>query len=120
MSKETIEENLKKALLNDGTFARKLFEYELEEHVGDYLLSKWADGDKYFFAVTEHANDVAMLLIDEHDNIHINEDARTLLKKLWGCAYRKNMAVLIPQVAEQLDEGYLFAAGVKVSGEVQE
>jgi hypothetical protein len=120
MSKETIEKNLKKALLNDGALARKLFEYELEEHIGDYLLSKWADGDKYFFAVTEHTNDVAVLLIDEHDNIHINEDARTLLKKLWGGAYGKNMEVLIPQIAEQLDEGYLFAAGVKVSGEVQE
>jgi hypothetical protein len=120
MSKETIEKNLKKALLNDGALARKLFEYELEEHIGDYLLSKWADGDKYFFAVTERANDVAMLLIDEHDDIHINEDARTLLKELWRGAYRKNMEVLIPQIAEQLDEGYLFSAGVKVSGDVQE
>ncbi len=59
-----------------------------------------------------------MLLIDECDNIHINEDARALLKKLWGGAYGENMEVLIPKMAEQLDEGYLFAAGVKVSGEV--
>jgi hypothetical protein len=118
MSKETIEKNLKKALLNDGSFAWELFEYELEEHIGDYLLSKRTDGDKYFFAVTEHTNDVAMLLIDEGDNVHINEDARTLLKKLWGGAYRKNLEVLIPQMAEELDEGYLFSAGVKVSGEV--
>ena len=118
MSKETIEKNLKNALLNDGTFARELFEYELEGHIGYCLLSKQTDADKYYFAVTENTNDVAMLLIDDHENIHINEDARTLLKKLWGGAYRKNMEVLIPQMAEELDEGYLFSAGVKVSGEV--
>ena len=59
-----IEKNLKKALLEDGPMAQALFEYELEEHVEEYLQSKRTDGDKYFFAVTEDTNDVAMLLID--------------------------------------------------------
>ena len=62
MRKKTIEKNLKRALLDDGAMARALFEYELEEHIQEYLLSKQEDGDKYFFAVTEHTNDVAMLL----------------------------------------------------------
>lgn len=115
MSKKTIENNLRKVLLDDGPFARALFEYELEEHIEEYVLSKQEDGDKFFFAVTEHTNDVAMLLIDESNDILVNEDARALLRKLWGDAYRKNLQVLIPQMAEELDAGYLFAAGVKVS-----
>ena len=114
MSKKTIEKNLKKALLNDGPFAWALYEYELEEHLEESLLSKRADGDKYFFAITEHTNDVAMLLIDESDQVHINEAGRTLLEELWGEAYRGNIQKLIPRMAEQLDAGYLFAAGVKV------
>jgi hypothetical protein len=115
MSKKSIEKNLRKALLDDGPLARALFEYELEEHVDEYARSKQTDGDKYFFAVTEHSNDVAMLLIDAGDQLHVNEDARTLLKKLWRDAYRKNLEVLIPQMVEELNAGYLFTAGVKVS-----
>ena len=101
-------------LLNDRPFSRELFEYELGEHLGEYLLSKQADNDKYFFSVTEHTNEVAMVLIDEGDNVYINEAARDLLKKLWRNAYRKNIQGLIPRIAEQLDAGYLFAAGVKI------
>jgi hypothetical protein len=115
MRKKTIEKNLKRALIANGPLTEALFEYELEEHIAEYRQSKREDGDKYFFAVTEHTNDVAMLLIDEHDNVHINEDARTLLKRLWRDAYRNNMQVLIPQMAEELDAGHIFIAGVKVS-----
>ena len=72
MSKKSIEKSLRKALLDDGPLVRALFEYELEEHVDAYARSKQTDGDKYFFAVTEHSNDVAMLLIDEGDQLHVN------------------------------------------------
>jgi hypothetical protein len=116
MRKKTIEKNLIKALLEDGPLAKALFEYELEEHIEEYLLSKRQDNDKYFFAVTEHTNDVALLLIDEQDKVHVNAAARRLLKKLWpGEAYRKNMRLLIPQMASELDAGYLSTAGVKIS-----
>ena len=118
MRKRIIEKNLRKALLEDGPFAQALFEYELEEHIEEYLQSKRANGDKYFFAVTEHTNDVAMLLIDEHDSVHINEEARTLLRKLWRDAYKQNLRILIPDMAGELDAGYLYTAGVKVSDEV--
>jgi len=64
MSKKTIEKNLVKALLHDGAMAHKLFEFELEEQVDEFLKSKRKDKDDYFFAVTEHTNDVAMLLSD--------------------------------------------------------
>ena len=113
MNRKTITQNLEKALLDDGPLAIELFEYALKEHVDDYLQSRKRDNDKYFFAVTEHTNDVAILMIDEEENIYINEDARELLKKLWKDEYQENIRTLIPQIATQLDAGYLFAAGVK-------
>lgn len=115
MSKKTIEKNLIKALLEDGAMAHALFEFELKEHIDEYLKSKQDDGDDYFFAVTEHTNHVAMLLIDGKNRVHVNEKARALLKKLWPkSAYKFNMQILIPQMAKQLSEGYLFVTGVKI------
>lgn len=96
---------------------RALFEYELEEHIEEYLQSKRVDGDKYLFVVTENTDHVAMLLIDEQDNIHINEAARTILQELWGDAYWSNMKTLIPNIAAELNAGYLSANGVKVADE---
>lgn len=114
MGKKAIEKNLRRALLEEGSFAQALFEYELEEHIQEYIRSKRADSDRYFLAITEHTNEVAMLLIDEADNVHINEAARGLLKQLWRSAYKKNLQTLIPGMADTLAAGYLYAAGVKV------
>ncbi len=115
MSKKVIERNLVKALLHDGEMAYALFEYELEEHVDEYLKSKKKDKDDYFFAVTEHTNDVAMLLIDKKNKVHVNEKARAMLKKYWkGSVYENNLKILIPQMVEQLSSGYLFVTGVKL------
>jgi hypothetical protein len=117
MSKKTIEKNLKKALIENGPLVQALFEYELEEHVEEYKLSKREDKDECFFAITEHSNDVAMLLIDKQDKLHVNEDARALLQTLWRDSYKINIQRLIPDMAEQLHSGYLFVAGVKISDE---
>jgi hypothetical protein len=113
MSKKNIERNLKKALLDDGPLEQALFEYELEEYVEEYMKSKQVDNDEFFFAITEQNGDVAMLLIDKEDQLHINEDARTMLEKLWRDAYKPNIKRLLPDIAGQLHEGYLFTAGVK-------
>lgn len=115
MSKRTIEKNLVKALLHDGVMTHELFDYELKEHVDEFLKSKKKDKDDYFFAVTEHTNDVAMLLIDGKNKVHINEKACALLKKLWPkSAYKYNLQILIPQMADELSKGFLFVTGVKV------
>lgn len=115
--RKVIERNLKRALLEDGPLVEALYEYELAEHVEEYRLSKRTDGDDYLLAVTEHANDVAMLLIDEHDVLHVNEDARAMLKRLWRDAYMHNLHLLIPDMARGLDAGYLYAAGIKAVSE---
>jgi hypothetical protein len=112
--KKAIATNLKRVLLNDAPFALALFDYELREHIAEYLASKHADNDRYFFAITEHTNDVAMLLIDEQDAIHINEDARAVLRSLWGDAYQHNIELLLPKMAQDLNRGYLSSAGVQI------
>ena len=113
MRKKAIEKNLKTALLDDGPLALALFEFELQEHLAEYIQSKHDDGDAYFFAITEHTNDVAMLLIDDKDAVHINEGARSKLKALWRTSYAGNMRKLIPTIARQLDSGHLSATGIK-------
>ncbi len=113
MSKKTIERNLRKALLEGGEFEKNLFEYELEEHIKEYIDSKRKDNDDYFFAITEHSNDVAMLFIDEEDQVYVNEDARVLLEKEWEGAYHSNVEKMLPIMAEELDAGYLSTTGVK-------
>ena len=115
MSKKTIEKNLRKALLENGPLAQALFEYELEEHIEEFRVGKREDHDEYFFAVAAHSNDVAMLLVDKQDNLHINEDARALLQTLWRDSYRANLQRLIPDMAAELDAGYLYMAGVKIT-----
>lgn len=115
MRKKIIEKNLRKALLEDGPLTLALFEYELQEHIAEYLQSKHDDGDEYFFAVTEQSNAVAMLLIDDRDAVHINEAARGKLKALWRTSYAGNMQKLIPDMAGELDQGHLFVAGVKIT-----
>ena len=119
MSKKTIAANLKRVLLEDAPFSEALFEYELQEHVAEYLESKRSDNDRYFFAVTEHTNDVAMLLIDEQDRVHVNEAARTALRTLWKNAYVQNIERLIPKMAQDLSAGYLSAMGVKIVGQTE-
>ena len=115
MRKKIIAKNLKQVLLEGGAFSHSLFEFELEEHVEEYTQSKREDGDEYFIAITENSNDVAMLLIDENDAVHINEAARALLLKFWqGEVYEKNLRRLLPHMASELEGGYLFVAGFKV------
>lgn len=113
--RKIIERNLRKALLDDGPLSWALFEYELEEHIEEFIQSKRSDKDKYFFAVTENSNHVAMLLIDEKDVVHVNEEARAILRILWRKAYRENLERLIPDMAGELDDGRIYIAGVNVS-----
>jgi len=114
MSKITTEKYLVKALLNDGAMSKPLFEDELQEQITDFLKSKQEDQDDFFFAITERDHQVAMLLIDEDDEVYVNEDARAMLKTFWqNSVYLANMQELIPQMVDELSEGYFFVTGVK-------
>jgi hypothetical protein len=117
MSKMTTEKHLVRALLDDGAMSRSLFEEELQDQIDEFLRSKQEDQDDYFFAITERDNQVAMLLIDVDDNVHVNEEARAVLKTFWQkSTYEDNMLILIPQMVDELNEGYYFVTGVKAQG----
>jgi hypothetical protein len=114
MSKMTTEKYLVRALLDDGAMSKLLFEEELQDQTDEFLKSKQEDGDDFFFAITERDNHVAMLLIDADDKVHVNEDARAMLKTFWlKTIYEDNILMLLPQMVDDLDEGYYFVTGVK-------
>jgi len=114
MSKMTTEKYLVRALLDDGAMSKALFEEELKDQTDEFLRSKQEDGDGYFFAITERDNQVAMLLIDGGNTVHVNEQARTVLKAFWQKSdYEDNILLLMPQMVDDLDEGYYFVTGVK-------
>lgn len=117
MSKMTTEKHLVRVLLDDGAMSRSLFEEELQDQIDEFLRSKQEDQDDYFFAITERDNQVAMLLIDRDDIVHVNAEARTMLKTFWQkSVYEDNMLILIPQMVDELNEGYYFVTGVKAQG----
>ena len=117
MSKMTTEKYLVRALLNDGVMSNSLFEDELQDQIDEFLKSKKEDGDDFFFAITERDNHVAMLLIDGDDKVHTNEEARAILKTFWQKpVYQDNMLMLLPQMVDELSEGYYFVTGVKAQG----
>lgn len=119
MSKKTIEKSLITALLHDGEMSHSLFEYELEEHINEFLKSKQEDKDDYFYALTERNGKVAMLFIDGDDKVYINEDARARLKTFWkGAVYERNLKILIPQMADELSKGFLSVNGIKIQRNV--
>lgn len=113
MSQKAITSHLKRVLLRDKPFAFALFEQELQGHIADFILSKHQDNDHYFLAVTQRSNDVAMILIDENDVVHVNENARAMLRALWKNAYAPNMHRLIPGMAQDINDGYIALSGVK-------
>ena len=118
MSKMTTEKYLVRALLDDGAMSKALFEEELQDQTDEFMKSKQEDGDDYFFAITERDNQVAMLLIDRDDNVHVNEDARAVLKTYWQkSVYDDNILMLLPQMVDELSEGYYFVSGVKAQRE---
>jgi hypothetical protein len=117
MSKLTTEKYLVRALLDDGAMSKSLFEEELQDQIDEFLKSKQEDQDDYFFAITERDNQVAMLLIDGDDKVHVNEAARAVLKTFWQkSVYEDNILMLLPQMVEELSEGYYFVSGVKAQG----
>jgi hypothetical protein len=120
MSKLTTEKYLVRALLDDGAMSKALFEEELQDQTDEFLRSKQEDGDDYFFAITERDKQVAMLLIDKDDKVHVNEDARAVLKTYWQkTVYEDNMLMLIPQMVDELNEGFYFVIGVKAQSEAE-
>ncbi len=121
MSKLTTEKYLVRALLNNGVMSKALFEEELLDQLDEFMKSKKEDGDDLFFVVTERDNHVAMLLIDEDDTVHVNEEARAVLKAHWKkSVYEETILELLPQMVEELDAGYYFVTGLQAQDDAEQ
>jgi hypothetical protein len=121
MSKLTTEKYLIRALLKDGVMSKALFEEELLDQMDEFMQSKKEDEDDFFFVVTERDNHVAMLLIDEDDKVHVNEEARAVLKAHWQKSiYEETMLELIPQMVDELDAGYYFVTGLQAQSDADQ
>ncbi len=117
MTVKNIKKLLEQTLLHDGAMQYGLYEYDLEELLDELKSSLAEDKDDYIFAVTENSGHVAMVLIEQSGQVHINEQAREKLQALWSAAYESNMKNLIPAFAKQLNEGELPINGVKMVGQ---
>jgi hypothetical protein len=113
MAVKNIKKLLEQALIQDSEMQYRLYQYELEELVGELKLSMVKDKDEFLFAVTEHSGDVAMVLIERSGQVYINEQARERLKALWPLSYVSNMKKFIPLFAKQLKKGEIPINGVK-------
>ena len=114
-----IEKILRKALLEGECFALALFEYELEENLDFYVSSRIRDQDKYFVAITENNNDVAMILINEQNKVLVNKYARKELQNYLGKSYEDNINKLIPKIAKALDQDLIYITGIKESNSIE-
>lgn len=108
-----IENLLRKALLQNGSMERGLYEYELEEHIDYWYEGLKVDRDNFVFVVTENSGHVAMLVIMPDKAVYINEEAGTKLLEVWPSIYTANMKRLIPRMVDQLANGIIYVAGVK-------
>jgi hypothetical protein len=115
MSIKKITKSLEEALLRDGAMAQALYEFEFGDELDELKASLEEDDDDYLFAVTENSGDIAMILIEKSGAVLSNEAARDRLKEFWQANYEKNMRLLIPDFAEQLEAGDLPINGVKTA-----
>lgn len=114
-----IEKNLSKVLLEGEPFSFPLFEYELKENLDFYVSSRIEDQDKYFMAITENTDDVAMILVNEKNQVLVNKIARKELQNYWGKSYENNFNKLIPQIARALDQDLIYITGIIESNSIE-
>ena len=113
------EKILRQVLLEGEPFAFALFEYELEENLDFYVSSRSKDMDKYFMAITENSNDVAMILVNENNQVLVNDSARKELQDYWGNNYENHINKLIPQIAKALAQDLIYITGIKEFDEIE-
>ncbi len=113
MTVRAIRQRLEEALLRNGPMRDELYAFELEGLLDHLKASMAQDRDEYIFAVTENNGDVAMVLVEQSGDVHINAQARSKLQALWPAAYERNMQRLIPAFAQQLHASEIPINGVK-------
>lgn len=112
---KAIQTSLHRALILDGPMSLALYAHELREHVAYWRKGMRRDKDDFLFVATEHSGEVAMLFLTKKGELFINEDARQQLQLAWKApgVYVGNMMLMIPAMAQQLEQGEIWVTGVK-------
>ena len=116
MTKRTIQNKLRKALLENADMPYSLYKHELEENLDFWKAGMRRDGDDFLFVVTENNGHVAMLLMTSADELFINEQAREKLRSIWNLegVYESNITNMLPLMAEQLAAEIFWVTGVRI------
>lgn len=101
-------------MLLDGEMFQSLYEHEMKEHIAYWTEGMKADKNDFVFVVTENNGHAPMVVITKEEELLINEPARAYLKKIWQKNYAKNIEMLLPDMAAELNDGYFSVNGVKV------
>ena len=114
MRTREISSALRKVFLKGATMSLSLYQEKLAENIDKWYEELKQDRENFVYVVTEKDGDVAMVIIDEAKNICINEDARAKLAKVWAKNYIKNINLMLPGIADRIDEYGLAIDGVVV------
>ncbi|WP_181016274.1 hypothetical protein [Pseudanabaena sp. BC1403] len=94
--------------------SQALYEDKLAEHIDEWYEELTAESGDCAFVITVRDGDVAMTMIDKDKNIYVNKEARDQLSKLWAKNYVKNAKLLLPRMADHINEYGLAITGITV------
>lgn len=114
MGTREISRALRKALLKNEPMSLALYQDKLVEHIDEWYEGLNADQESLAIVLTARDEEVAMVMIDQDKNIHVNEEAKDKLLKMWTKNFTKNMQFLIPGMADHINEAVFSITGITV------
>jgi hypothetical protein len=114
MSVKSVQKLLESALIGDQAMCDALLSANLIEHKDQFSKSLEADNEDVIFAIDQHENSIAMLLIEKNGDFYVNTDAKDRLKFYWKHNYENNLKKFIPFMANQLTAGEFAVLGFTI------
>ena len=96
-------------------FSGDLYREEMDNWLDEFVEDKRKTDDPILIAICEDKGLFAVILVDETDQIHINKHAIRALKKYWSWSYRRCVEKIIPDIARELLDGYMYQTSTEAS-----
>ena len=114
LQKELIYASLKDVLLHNAALSDEIYNEVLANFVDQMKESLRRDADDALICVVTETDKAAMLLAEANNKVLRNDAARRRLKEIWQENYEINVLKVIPLFVDQLSQGMLGVAGIKV------
>ncbi|MGJ0486268.1 MAG: hypothetical protein ACR65R_17290 [Methylomicrobium sp.] len=111
---KSVQNLLESALIGDQAMSDALLSENLIEHKDEFSKSLEEDNEDVIFAIDQHENSIAMLLIEKNGDFYVNTDAKDRLKFYWQYNYENNLKKFIPFMANQLKAGKFAVLGFTI------